>query len=75
MVQEHVESPSDQRRYLPRYRNLQPGWLGFAPGLDRGFLDLFKIVEAGCTTPVPLCNGNNVKAGDVETWNSRRLLK
>jgi hypothetical protein len=70
-----VEEPSDQRRYLPRYRNLQHGRLGFAPCLDRGFLDLLKIVEAGRVAPVPLRNGNNVKAGDVETRNSRRLLK
>jgi hypothetical protein len=74
MVRENVES-SDQRRYLPRYRNLQHGRLGLAPGLDRGFLDLLKIVETGSLAPVPFRDGNDVKAGNVETWNSRCLLE
>src|ERR1700691_4366341 len=72
---EHVAPPSDQRRYLPRYRNLQHGWPGFAPRLDRGFFDLLKIVETDGVAPVPLRDRNNVKAGNVEIWNSRRLLK
>jgi hypothetical protein len=60
---------------LLRYRNLQHGRHGFAPCLDRGFLDLFKIVEADGVAPVPLRYRNNIKAGDVEAWNSGRLLK
>jgi len=66
----HVEALSDQRGHLPRYRNFQHGRLGFAPCLDRGFLDVLEIVEAGRVAPVSFRNGNNVKAGDVETWNS-----
>jgi len=55
--------PSDQRRYFSRYRNLQYGRPGFAPGRDRGFLDLLKIIEADRVAPVPLRYGTMSRPG------------
>ena len=56
------DTPVRSEAVLSGYRNFQHGWLGFAPGLDRGFLDLLESVETGRIAPVPLRNGNNVKA-------------